>query len=94
MSTRVTEPPVSFSSALDLLDRLRDLPRFEFWPDDIAMSDVDLVRHAPVVGHRQVSDVHLAALARRRGGRLVTLDRGLVEALHPDDRDVVLLVGA
>jgi predicted nucleic acid-binding protein len=38
---------------------------------------------AGVVGHRQVTDAHLAGLARRRGSRLVTLDQGLA-ALHPD----------
>ena len=36
-----------------------------------------------VVGHRQVTDSYLCALARFRGGRLVTLDRGLA-ALHGD----------
>jgi hypothetical protein len=35
------------------------------------------------MGHRQVTDAYLAALARRRQGRLATLDKGLA-ALHPD----------
>jgi hypothetical protein len=43
-----------------------------------------------VLGHRQVTDAYLAALARRNGGRLATFDRGLA-ALH---EDVVMLIPA
>ena len=55
-------------------------PDHEFWPDDLDHRDVDL---RGVVGHRQVTDAYLAALARSRGGRLASFDRG-VAALHPD----------
>jgi predicted nucleic acid-binding protein len=41
------------------------------------------------VGHRQVTDAYLAALARAHRGRLTTFDEGLVAA-HPD---VAVLVG-
>ena len=58
-----------------------------FWPDDLGYDSVDL---RAVVGHRQVTDAYLAALARAHRGRLVTLDRGLA-AVHPD---VVHLVSA
>ncbi len=43
-----------------------------------------------VAGHRQVTDFYLAALARRHGTDLVTLDGGLAAA-HPD---VVRLIEA
>jgi uncharacterized protein len=62
-----------------------DHERHEFWPDDLGYADV---RFAGVVGHRQVTDAYLAALARQRGGSLVTFDRGLA-AVH-DDVAVVL----
>jgi predicted nucleic acid-binding protein len=55
-------------------------PRHEFWPDDLDYRDVPL--HG-VVGHRQVTDTYLAAMARKRSGALVTLDRGLAE-MHSD----------
>lgn len=42
-----------------------------------------------VIGHRQVTDAYLVALARHHGGRLATLDRGLA-ALHGED---VFLLG-
>lgn len=54
--------------------------RHRFWPDEI---DYLAVRLDGVVGHRQVTDAYLAALARARNGRLMTFDRGLT-ALHSD----------
>lgn len=54
--------------------------RHEFWPDSIGYDSVALTG---VVGHRQVIDAYLAALARSHGGRLATFDRGL-QALQPD----------
>lgn len=55
-------------------------PRHRFWPDAIDYLHVDW---KGVLGHRQVTDAYLAALARRHGGRLATFDQGLA-ALHPD----------
>lgn len=68
------------AAASALLERICRLPQHEFWPDDISYLDV----HLPgVLGHRQVTDAYLAALARHHDGRLVTFDRGLA-VLHPD----------
>ena len=39
-------------------------------------------------GHRQVTDAYLAAPARKHGGRMATLDRGLA-ALHLDVADLI-----
>jgi toxin-antitoxin system PIN domain toxin len=60
-------------------------PRHEFWPDDVAYTDV---RTAGVIGHRQVTDAYLAQLARRRAARLATFDQALA-ALHADVTDLV-----
>ncbi|TFV62741.1 PIN domain-containing protein [Geodermatophilus sp. DF01-2] len=68
------------AEALSLLRGWTSSERHEFWPDDLGHGDVDL---RGVVGHRQVTDAYLAGLARVRGGRLATLDRGLA-LLHPD----------
>ncbi len=59
--------------------------RHRFWPDELGYDQVAL---GSVVGHRQVTDAYLAGLARKRGGRVATLDRGLA-ALHPDVVDLV-----
>lgn len=75
------------ASAKQALTALAQNPRHAFWPDDVGFVDVAL---DGVVGHRQVTDAYLAQLARNRGARLATLDRGLAAA-HPD---VALLVPA
>jgi len=67
-------------AAAAVLARLVEHPRHRFWPDAIGYADV---RWRGVVGHRQVTDAYLAALARHFEGRLVTFDRGL-GAMHDD----------
>ena len=66
--------------ALAVLDTIVSLPQHVFWPDEISYTPRVL---AGAIGHRQVTDSYLAALADHCGGSLVTLDRGLA-ALHPD----------
>ncbi|MBW3606419.1 MAG: hypothetical protein KY460_16235 [Actinobacteria bacterium] len=41
-----------------------------------------------------MTDVLLAAVAARHDGRLATVDGGVAEALHPDDRHLVEVVPA
>lgn len=55
-------------------------PRHRFWADDL---DYSAVGWKGVLGHRQVTDAYLAALARHHGGKLASFDQGLV-ALHAD----------
>jgi len=69
---------VSAVSVQSLLRALHEDPRIALWVDDIGYADVDLTH---VIGHRQVTDAYLAALAAHHGGRLATLDRALSEAL-------------
>ena len=60
-------------------------PQHEFWPGSVSFTDFEL---QGVIGHRQVTDGYLAALARANRGRLATFDRGLV-SLHPDVAELV-----
>ena len=76
---------MSVPRVLELLQSVVDLPRHTFWADD-APYDRAILRG--VIGHRQVTDAYLAANARRRGGRLATLDEGLA-ATHPDVVDLI-----
>ena len=75
----------SAEGSLHSLHSLIRTDRHEFWPDDVEYTQV---RFEGVVGHRQVTDAYLAELARRRGGRLATLDRALA-ALHGDVAELV-----
>lgn len=66
--------------AHDALRALLTALPHEFWADDLAYVDLSLTG---VIGHRQVTDAYLAALARHHDGRLATFDQGLAQ-LHPD----------
>jgi len=56
----------------------------EFWPDDLSLLEPRCVDWQHVLGSRQVTDVYLLALAVRRGGRLITLDRAVPLAAVPN----------
>lgn len=60
--------------AVAALALLESNPQHEFWADD---SPYDSNVLADVVGHRQVTDVYLAATAARRSSHVATFDRGL-----------------
>jgi uncharacterized protein len=80
--------------ALALLRRIVGLPDHVFWEDDISIAASDFIDETKLVGHRQITDAHLLAVALRHGGRLATLDRGithLVPGSHSAE-DVVCLV--
>ena len=63
-----------------LLQQIESMRGHEFWSDSLAYSEVEL---AGVIGHRQVTDAYLVALAANCGGQLATMDRGLA-LLHPN----------
>lgn len=74
-------PGTTVRSAKALLTQVLEIEGHRFWPDEISFE------HLPetgVTGHRQVTDVYLAALAHRNKGRLATLDRTLA-GLHSAD---------
>ncbi|HVC39420.1 MAG TPA: TA system VapC family ribonuclease toxin [Candidatus Dormibacteraeota bacterium] len=73
------------SAAKRALGLLTGHERHTFWPDDIGYDLIDLSR---VLGHAQVTDSYLAALARQRQAKLATFDRGLAK----DAPDVVTLI--
>lgn len=70
----------SMASALQVLEGFTSHPRHRFWPADLPCGQIEW---RGVAGQRQVTDAYLAALARHHGGKLASLDQGLV-ALHAD----------
>ena len=70
----------STEQALAVLAAVGAHRQHHFWPDALPYGPI---RWHGVMGHRQVTDAYLAALARHRGGKLASLDQGLV-ALHAD----------
>ncbi len=79
----------SFGTSLAVaeLRKLAADPRHRFWSDGLPLEQVGW---DGVLGHRQVTDAYLAALARHHGGKVATLDQGFA-ALH---HDVVELIPA
>ena len=75
----------SASAAWAALDRVRNHPRHIFWPETFGYEEVQMTR---VRGHRQVTDAWLAEFARRRGGKLATMDHGLAT----DQADVAVII--
>jgi toxin-antitoxin system PIN domain toxin len=51
--------------------------KHEFWAEDFSLADEEAILAERLASPRQVTDVYLAALALRRGGRLVTFDPGI-----------------
>ncbi len=65
----------SIGDAVHRLRRFRRCGRHEFWPDDFSLTDVEQFHANRMVGHQQLTDLYLLALAVRHNGTLVTLDR-------------------
>lgn len=73
-----------------LLSRIVALPEHQFWPDNLPLGAA-ITAGQLLVGHRQITDAYLVGLARKNGGRLATLDRG-VRILAPKEDDLVELI--
>ena len=66
--------PVGFSVVALKLNEICAGLDHEFWPDDLSLRNPGTVNWPRVLGHNQIPDVYLLALAVARGGCLVTLD--------------------
>lgn len=75
----------SAAAARAVLSQAVASPRHEFWPDDVAYTEVPTTG---IVGHRQLTDAYLAQLARARGARLATFDQAMAK-LHNDVADLI-----
>lgn len=73
------------TSVMQMAQRLQQAcqhPAHEFWPDDVnPLAGIDFER---LLGHRQLTDAYLLALAVHHGGRLVTFDTRIALAAVPN----------
>ena len=85
--------PISPSAAME---RLRDAVSTEyhqFIPDDISLLDNSLVDDRRLLGHRQIADAYLLALAVAHNSRLVTLDRRIsLDAVHGANENHLVVI--
>ena len=63
--------------AFAILTRMTGLPKHHFWVDDVRNVVDDFVAPSRVLGHQQVTDAHLVALAIRHGGTVASFDKGM-----------------
>jgi uncharacterized protein len=84
-----TRDAVSPKQAVALLGNITALPDHAFWPDDLPLERA-IHKDQYITGHRQIMDAYLLALAIAHGGRLATLDRGIL--LLSGDKGAVELV--
>lgn len=82
------------AEVIRILRRLKTAHRktHEFWPDEVSLTNTFLFDEDCVVGHRQVTDAYLLGLAKQRGGKVVTFDRGMPwQAIRGGDATLVEL---
>ena len=68
------EVPEGAAGILKRLDILCASGGHVFWEDGVSLRDERVFRRVHALTHRQLTDVYLLGLARKRGGRLVTFD--------------------
>jgi uncharacterized protein len=71
------------------LRSLRSLPGHHFWTDDVGLLSADICDPSRLLTHGQITETYLLALARAKGGRLVTFDQRLIVAAVTDGAKVV-----
>jgi len=81
----VLPSPIGVEEARRVLALMRAIGNHRFLVDDVSMTDDDV---PSLVGHRQVNDAHLLALARRHAVQVVTFDGG-VRALGGRDAELL-----
>lgn len=91
LNPAVTGTQRAAADVLAVLGSLRALPGHEFIADDSSLADpaIDL---AGLVGHRQVTDLHLVNLAARHKLTLATFDAKIGRALVAADAAHVMVV--
>jgi len=78
---QIIREAVTPREALALLNQIIALPGHQFWSDDLLPTAAAPLSSLALVGHRQVTDAYLLALAQHQKGRLATFDRGIAELI-------------
>jgi len=83
---KVLPSPIGVDAARGVLASLRSVGAHRFLVDDVSITERDVPR---MVGHRQVTDAHLIALARRARTRVVTFDAGVLALGGAEDVELL-----
>ena len=79
--------------AFEVLRITTQSPNHQFWPSDLSLLAPDVLKPGYLLGHRQLTDVYLLALAVKHGGCLLTFEDNIpIEAvLGAKPKHLVLL---
>jgi toxin-antitoxin system PIN domain toxin len=66
--------PAGFEAVATKLDEICAAVDHEFWPDDLSLRTPGMVNWPRVLGHNQITDIYLLALAVIHDGCFLTLD--------------------
>lgn len=91
LTPAVTGLELSAADVLGALNSIRSHPGWHWLPDDVSPTD-DHITMQVLGGRRQVTDLHLVALAARHNAKLWTFDAALPRILTPTDREHVHLL--
>ena len=83
MSTPAYPGARPVSQVLEQVKALCASAHHHFWSDAVSLTDERILNAAHLLGHRQLTDAYLLALAVHGGGQLVTLDGAIpLKAVH------------
>jgi uncharacterized protein len=86
-NSKIIRDAVSPREAIGVLDQILALPGHHFWSDSVEPTRAPVFSSVAMVGHRQVTDAYLLALARHHKGKLATFDGGVGDLMQsPKDR--------
>lgn len=71
--------PGSPAEARRLLVAYLSAPGHQFWPDEVSLTDRELIQELP--SPKALTDTYLLALATKRGGRLISFDKRIDTSL-------------
>ena len=84
---------IGLTDALSRLQRAVSTPYHRFIPDDVSLLDDALIDRGHLLGHRQLTDVYLLALANAHDACLVTLDKSVpLSAVRGADMDSLFVI--
>jgi uncharacterized protein len=78
--------------AVDILGANLKHPHHRFWPDDVGFVKAVQPFAKKLAGHKQVTDAYLLGLALHKKGKLVSLDRGILDLLPEKSRERELVI--
>lgn len=83
--------PTGFEAVQQKLKQICDELDHEFWSDAVSLRNEPAINWSRVLGHNQITDVYLLALAVAHQGCLVTLDhRVALSTVHGANSDNLL----